>query len=53
MKYELQLQMDFRSAFGELKRQSKDNVSCSVYTHNVFVIYKEEFFHMNDLTAQS
>ena len=31
MKYELQLQMNFRSAFGELKRQTKDNVSCSVY----------------------
>ena len=30
MKYELQLQMNFRSAFGELKRQTKDNVSCSV-----------------------
>jgi hypothetical protein len=29
MKYELQLQMNFRSAFGELKRQTKDNVSCS------------------------
>ena len=29
MKYELRLQMNFRSAFGELKRQTKDNVSCS------------------------
>jgi len=30
MKYELRLQMNFRSAFGELKRQTKDKVSCSV-----------------------
>ena len=30
MKYELQLQINFQSAIGELKRQTKDNVSCSV-----------------------
>ena len=34
MKYELQLQMNFRSAFGELKRQTKDNVSCSDSRHS-------------------
>ena len=26
MKYDIQLQMNFRSVFGELKRQTKDNV---------------------------
>ena len=40
MKYELQLQMNFRSAFGELKRQTKDNVSCSdTISYNVIKIF--------------